>query len=244
MVKKPFKSATVNGKNRQRLEPKTLDDSDFTAVSETHDNLTPCDEITDESMFDVAVLIASNAMDEFYELYGKTPAEFYYKKYNRLPTTKQKLKFFFKLVAGAYDFREEYDGLLLICENEVLDNSIPLQVRIWMIDYIKGKLPPPSKNSPRKNLHRDIAILIGMHIVIKLGLTPTRNDERKEPFNSAADVVANAAGTTYFNVKRIWHASENPNSPTYSYIPDELRRSGVALHDKNLNLCQPPKGYL
>ena len=244
MVKKPFKSATVNGKNRQRLEPKTLDDFDFTAVSETHDNQTPWDETPDEIKFETAVIIASKAMDEFYELYGKTPAEFYYNKYNRLPTMEQKLKFFFELVTGAYEFRAVYDGLLMICENGVLDNTIPLQVRMWMIDYINGKHPPPSKYSPPKYLHRDIAILIGMHTVIKLGLTPTRNDERKEPFNSAADVLAYAAGTTYFNVKRIWHASENPKSPTYSYIPDELRRSGVALHDKDLYLCQPPKGYL
>ena len=162
MAKKPPKFAAVTDKNRQRLEPKTLDDFDFTAVSETHDNQTPWDEIPDKFKFESAVIIASKAMDEFYELYGKTPAEFYYNKYNRLPTMEQKLKFLFELIARAYDFREDYDGLLMICENEVLDNTIPLRVRMLMIDYINGKHPPPSKYSPPQNLHRDIAILIGM----------------------------------------------------------------------------------
>ena len=80
MAKKPPKFAAVTDKNRQRLEPKTLDDFDFTGVSETHDNQTPWDEVPDEFKFMDAAVFASEAMHKFYELYGKTPAEFYYKK--------------------------------------------------------------------------------------------------------------------------------------------------------------------
>ena len=249
MGKKPFKSTTVIGKTRQRLEPKTLDDFDFTAVSfttfsETNNNQTPWDEIPDEFKFQEATHRAFRAIHEFYELYGKTPAEFYYKKYERLPTSQHKLEFLGELIAWADEFRADYDGLLMILFSEMANNNLAIGPMMWMYEYKAGKHPAPSKHILPKNLHRDIAILIGMHTVIKLGLTPTRNDEREEPFNSAADVVAKAAVTTYFNVKRIWHASENPQSPTYRYIPYELRRSGVALHDKDINLCKPPMCYL
>ena len=239
----------------------------------TTEHQQPWGKVPAESKFEEAVHAASGVMDDFYELYGKTAAEFYYKKYKKLPTDEKRLRLLGQLMGWAAVNRAEYDGMKMICNAEMHTNTLPVGAAMWMSRFMYGGCPKPPgtyKNppemellepavlerfigkhpapcrykSPPGNLHRDIAILIGMHTVIKLGFTPTRNDERTPPYLSAADVIAKAAGIEYFSVKKVWHDSENPKAPAYHHIPDELRKSGVALHDKEINLCQPPKGYL
>lgn len=80
----------------------------------------------------------------------------------------------------------------------------------WLIAHLRGdqKCPPRGRGQP-KNPGRDSVIVLAVHLLVRMGMRPMRNDA-SETEDSACDAVAAAANAfrtglnSYARIKELW----------------------------------------
>lgn len=80
---------------------------------------------------------------------------------------------------------------------------IPLALREWMVDYLAGRLKPPTNMEKRRKFLRNMKIVKLLNALCYMGIPPTRNYATK-PGQSGMDIIAEMMFLSHETIATVW----------------------------------------